>query len=485
MVKDLTLSGLSKALGFYYWTKNKISGEEFWSGEIYDIIREDPSSSFSIHEFTISFVHENDQHPFIEAIENYMEYQSPFEMEIRVRKKNGNYYWLQCKSADKINDTLCPKEHLIVFVDINAQKKYKMRYDENKFFYQESAEMTRTGGWFIDFEHKKTYWDRGTRKILEIGKDVKPTIKNGISFFAKGYRFKAMKHFLDCSLNGFPFHIEVKLNTSRGRTFWAIIIGRPIYQPSTRKIIGIRGVIQDIYELKIKEISIQKSMDIIASQNSRLYNFAHIVSHNLRSHSSNLELVSELFKGTNDPAEKDELFNTVTEISYSLNKTIEHLNEVAAIHTRINKKMERVQLSKTLQLVMASIKQIVMQEKAIIESDFSEVDELTYIPAYLESIMLNLITNAIKYKHPDRIPHIKIRSYRKGEKIRMEVSDNGIGIDLETFGSKIFGMYKTFHQADNAVGIGLFLTKNQIESLNGSIDVQSEVGTGTTFIINF
>ena len=126
-----------------------------------------------------------------------------------------------------------------------------------------------------------------------------------------------------------------------------------------------------------------------------------------------------------------------------------------------------------------------IREKAVVNTDFSKVEAINYIPAYMESIMLNLITNAIKYKHPDRSPIINIRTYTKNAKPVLEISDNGLGIDMDKFGDNLFGMYKTFHYNSDAVGIGLFITKNQIEALHGDIKVESEVNKGTLFRIFF
>jgi signal transduction histidine kinase len=103
----------------------------------------------------------------------------------------------------------------------------------------------------------------------------------------------------------------------------------------------------------------------------------------------------------------------------------------------------------------------------------------------LESIFLNLITNAIKYKQLGRKPVIFIQTYQQNDQSFMEVSDNGMGIDLEQYGEKMFGMYKTFHRNPDAKGIGLFITKNQVETMGGSISVTSTVNIGTTFKIKF
>jgi signal transduction histidine kinase len=103
------------------------------------------------------------------------------------------------------------------------------------------------------------------------------------------------------------------------------------------------------------------------------------------------------------------------------------------------------------------------------------------VPAYIESIFLNLTTNAIKYRDPEKEPTLTIQSYIEDQFIVLSVEDNGKGIDLERYGNKIFGMYKTFHGNKDARGIGLFITKNQIESMGGTIEVESEVGVGTKF----
>ncbi|XLS28934.1 PAS domain-containing protein [Flavobacteriaceae bacterium M23B6Z8] len=484
MSQVISLQRLSESLSLYFWIQDQNDGSESWSPDIFKIIGYGTSfPHYTLEEFVYSFVHESDQKKMLSAISCYLKDGNDFEFEFRLRKHNYEYHWLLCKSPGEIQEHMFPNTRFVWFRDINEKKKYQIRYEENKFFYQESAEMTGTGGWFVDFVHKKTYWDNGARRILENSKEFMPSIKLGLSYFTDGHRFNVMRRFISC-MHGQPFKIEVRMKTTYDREFWAILIGKPIYNEH-QKLVGLRGVIQDIDEVKIKELNIRKSMDIIASQNARLYNFAHIVSHNLRSHSSNLELVTELIDDATSPQEKDELFDTVKQISISLNTTIEHLNEVAAIHTQINKKPQPVDLGKALRTVTASINQIIHHEKATIESDFSSFNVIKYIPAYIESILLNLITNSIKYRHPDRDPHIKIKTFKKNDVYGMTLCDNGLGIDLDTYGKNIFGMYKTFHQKSDSVGIGLFITKNQIESLNGQIQVSSEVNKGTCFEILF
>jgi signal transduction histidine kinase len=105
---------------------------------------------------------------------------------------------------------------------------------------------------------------------------------------------------------------------------------------------------------------------------------------------------------------------------------------------------------------------------------------------YLESIVMNLITNALKYRRPGVPPVISLRTYTdRDDRVILECQDNGLGIDLEAHGKKLFGLYKTFHAGKDSHGVGLFLIKTQIESQGGYISVDSEPNVGTTFKVTF
>ena len=132
---------------------------------------------------------------------------------------------------------------------------------------------------------------------------------------------------------------------------------------------------------------------------------------------------------------------------------------------------------------MSALESNIESTHAKIEYDFSKAPEVNYIPAYLESILQNLLTNALKYRDPARTPVIKCSTEKDGNHIYLYFEDNGLGIDMERYGDSVFGMYKTFHNHPEAKGIGLFITRNQIEALGGSISLESKVNEGTKFTI--
>ena len=95
------------------------------------------------------------------------------------------------------------------------------------------------------------------------------------------------------------------------------------------------------------------------------------------------------------------------------------------------------------------------------------------------------MTNAINYREPSRQLRITIATKVEDNKLFMTFKDNGIGIDLEKNNDKIFGLYQRFHNYPESKGLGLYLVKSQVESMGGTISVESNVGKGTTFTIVF
>jgi signal transduction histidine kinase len=165
-----------------------------------------------------------------------------------------------------------------------------------------------------------------------------------------------------------------------------------------------------------------------------------------------------------------------------------HLNEVVNIQNPLLLESSKQNLHSYIRNVIYILDTQIKKKNAIINSLVSENIEINYNPAYLDSILLNLISNALKYSSPDRQPiiHIECKALpgnAEGHQWALSIKDNGLGIDLKNNGHKLFGMYKTFHGNADAKGIGLFITKNQIESMGGSISVESAPNEGTTFII--
>lgn len=481
MIEDKLIKNLIDNKKINYW--ELYNNTSCWSiGFLNSLGYQENDIKIKLDYFLDKLIHIEDRDTFRDNFFSLVDNSLTFKQLVKIKRKDGSFKEYHCISETEPEITKQKDSKIIVFQErkINTNDRVKT----NQFYFRETAEMTSTGSWYIDFLKRKSYWDLQTRKILEYPEEYMPSIKTALNHYQKSHQELANKCFLECGTEGKPFDVEIKMVTKNNREFWARAIGKPVFNDN-KDIIGVRGVFQDINTSKEKELNLQRTSNIVASQNKRLFNFAHIVSHNLRSHTSNLTLVLEFLNSIDDVNEKLELLKSIDDIAISLNETIEHLNEVVTIQTSTNKSKVSVSFDSTINLVKKSISQIIAKNNTTIHTDFSNLETIDYIPAYLESILLNLITNAIKYKHPDRSPLIYIKTYKDNSNAILEITDNGLGIDLEKFGHKIFGMYNTFHLNKDAKGIGLFITKNQIEALNGEITVESKVNQGTTFKIKF
>ncbi|CAM3511691.1 PAS domain S-box protein [Flavobacterium gelidilacus] len=247
--------------------------------------------------------------------------------------------------------------------------------------------------------------------------------------------------------------------------------------------VSLRGIMIDITKTKEIEKDLNTSFSLVKEQNERLLNFSYIVSHNLRSHTSNISSLISLIEITDDIEEKEEMTELLKLASNSLNDTLLNLNEVVSIQTNITLTVEKINLLNYVETTLAVLSgQIKTNNVTILNLVNNEV-EIKYNSAYIESILYNVISNAIRYSHKERNSIITIRYYKENESKVLEIADNGIGIDLLKNKNKIFGMYKTFSNSEDSRGIGLFITKNQVEAMGGKIIVQSELNVGTTFKI--
>lgn len=239
----------------------------------------------------------------------------------------------------------------------------------------------------------------------------------------------------------------------------------------------------------IQLLAYQKKQDELIKelnyQNRQLDDFAHLTSHNIRSPAVNIYTLISLLNENSSLDDYKMIFGKLTKVSQNLNETLNELIDVLQIKN--NRTIERGILSfeDVLNKVKESMQGDIMVSKAGISGNFEEVKTLNYPKSYLESIFHNLLSNAIKYRSNKRVPEIRLSTRIENEKVVLEVADNGLGIDMERFGSQVFGLRKIFHSKNNAKGVGLFMTKTQIETLGGSISVTSEVDKGSVFKVIF
>jgi signal transduction histidine kinase len=241
----------------------------------------------------------------------------------------------------------------------------------------------------------------------------------------------------------------------------------------------------DITAVMLLQHEVERASETIKAQNKSLMNFANIVSHNLTSYANNLKVMLAMFENAPDTAGKNEIFSYIKDISTGFKSTVDNLVEVVRAHNLSTVPMQEVNIHMYINKAIDVLRPQISTTFATVQNYVNPVRTIEANPAYMESIVMNLISNAIKYRHPGRHPHIEVSTYVVGNETILSIRDNGLGIDLDKHRKDLFTMYKTFHGNEDATGIGLFITKYQVDAMGGHIGVESTLGEGTEFRVYF
>lgn len=276
------------------------------------------------------------------------------------------------------------------------------------------------------------------------------------------------------------YQIEKRYFHKKGDIIWVLLSvslqphedGSPLYFISQ---------IVDITKRKEMLWEMDAITEIVKNQNEKLTDFAHIATHDIRSHLGNLSLITGFMEEEVEGIGNDGNFKMLKEALIQLETTLAHLNEVRKEEFCAQGNLKALNLNAFIVNVIYNINAIAKYEDCEIINDIDDSIQVLAVPVYLESVVLNLLTNAIKYSSNKRDSYIRLRSVINDGYIILEVIDNGLGIDLAKHGYKLFQLEQTFHQHKDSRGVGLFITKNHIEHMGGKIEVESRVDEGSTF----
>lgn len=346
--------------------------------------------------------------------------------------------------------------------------------------YKRAEKVAAIGTWEYDPHNNKQLYC--TENLYQIhGINPCELTLGGITELYEPEHQEVFQKALNTTLNeGKDFNLRLKIRRKTdGGVIWVRTRGEAIENG------GVRVIVQDINDSTHKNLDLKKSADLIQNQNERLQNFTQIVSHNLLSHSSNLRSISDFLSSNPDQDERETFVKFLGETTANLEDTLQELHDMIRVQSKIQLKRDKLPLEDCYNRALAVLRNDIRSTQATIDTDF-QIPDIIHVRTYLDSIIQNLVSNSIKYRHPDRKPKISIRSCtnEKG-KTCLEVEDNGRGMDMAKVGDKLFNLYKTFHHHPEARGIGLFITLNQVEALGGSIEVESEPGKGSIFRVIF
>lgn len=431
-----------------------------------------------------SLTHPNDLAKILEYIKSLDEGKiTEFSMEKRCITKTGEVIWVNLSVSQLFESNEKPTSHIAFVKDITERKEAEALIEKSQARFKSLIDTIDGIVWEYDLETKSSTFI--SKKIENLLGYLVEEYSESPEFWEDHIHPEDREFALALSAKENKNHVnhdyEYRMLKKNGEIIWVRDIINYVFENG--KPVISRGIMIDITIMKEAEKNLSNSLQLVTEQNKRLLNFSYIVSHNLRSHTSNIESIISLIESAESEEERNEMMQLLKSVSNSLDETMKHLNEVVNINTNINLVIKPLNLINYIDKTKEVLSEQILSNKVTLTTNIPEDATINYNSAYLESILYNLISNAIRYRHPQRKPIISINLYQQNDKTIIEVSDNGIGIDLVRNADKIFGMYKTFSSNSDARGIGLFITKNQVDAMGGSITVDSIPNEGTTFKI--
>ncbi len=423
--------------------------------------------------------------PYDEADLTY----NQIERQYRFHTKSRNVVWIRDVMRVIRDDDGLPKEIIATWVDITKQKNA----DDALRVSQEQLQISVDGS-------ELALWDwnikTGEVSINERWANIVGYTKAELSPISI-QTWDKLVHPEDAPIvqdiirrhvsNETPImEVEVRMRHKDGHWVWILDRGKVIEWDEDGAAVRFAGTHLDITQRKLLELEREQLLADVVRSNNELKQFSFIISHNLRGPLASMRGLLGLMREEPIPdGNLSELINGFETSTKQLTDTIQTLNEILVIRNTGALELKSIRFDDILKNVLDDHHYLTTGIEIDWDVDFDKAPSINFNEAYLHSIILNLISNAIKYRSPKRTLRMTIRTDIDEAGVVLRFSDNGLGLDVTHKKDSIFGLYQRFHSDIDGKGLGLYMTRAQIEALGGRIQVDGAVDQGLTFTIHF
>jgi PAS domain S-box-containing protein len=272
--------------------------------------------------------------------------------------------------------------------------------------------------------------------------------------------------------------------------FYAMVIDITDQVESRRQVEALNEELAAINEeLQATNEELSDTNQQLSRTNVDLDNFIYTASHDLRAPIANIEGLLQALNYQLPPsvANEDQVLPILGMMQGAVErfqKTINHLTDVTKLQKEQMQPTQTVDLAAVLEEVRLDLAPLMATTQAELRVEVGECPTISFSQKNLRSVLYNLLSNAFKYCHPDRPPQVLVRCRQAKGYAVLEVQDNGLGLDAGQQ-ARLFGMFQRFHDHVDGTGIGLYMVKRMVENAGGRIQIESQAGEGSTFIVFF
>lgn len=434
----------------------------------------------------IDLIHPEDQQKTNEVWSNALSTSRDYEVEHRIKSRDGNYCWFLSRGIPMKEDNKVIK-WFGASTNIHEQKinqeelqkaLAKLKESETKLL--DAQKLAHMGSFFFDILSNKVEWSEEIYRIFEMDPQQQALSFDGwLQHIHPDDREYLIKLIDDSTKGQYAMEAEYKIITAKNRIKYVATISQPVFD-GAGSVIKVFGTLMDITDRKLAQEKLEKTLKELERSNSELEQFAYVASHDLqeplRMIHSYAELLEKRYKGNLD-ASADDFLHFITGGAKRMQYLINDLLQYSRVTTR-GKPFEPVDCMEVLSIVMDNLHVSIRESDARISYDSLPVvsaDQRQFV-----QLFQNLLSNSIKFR--DRIvPEIHVGVEDKIHEWIFHVKDNGIGIDPE-FYDRIFIIFQRLHDREKypGTGIGLSVCKKIVERHHGRIWVESSLKNGTT-----
>ncbi|RMG26709.1 MAG: PAS domain S-box protein [Bacteroidetes bacterium] len=411
-----------------------------------------------------------------------------------VAYRNGeesNHYKIRYNPVNNSKKEIIGATYFIT--DITGEKVQQQKIEQQQLVLEEGEKIANMASWVWDVE--TNHIDYSDQLLKVVGLDAGEV--SGLSIFEKCLESRVLKADYNKVLFAIErarqqhgeWELEYRIQLPGGGVRWLKnkggiwlddqrVLGSTMDITAEKEAVLKVGRLNRRLKKKINELEEKKRE--LEKTNNYLDNFVHATAHDLRSPIANLNQIMELLFMTY--SEEEPIFSQLKSSVERLDRTASGLIEIIDAQRIENNSIKHICFDSCLRMLKEEMAETIAARNACMHAQF-DVASICYVAPYLESIMRNLFQNALKYASPQRKPIIQLHTMMEDGYVRLSVQDNGIGINLQEAGNRLFRPFKRFTDQAQGNGIGLHLVKSMVEKNDGKIEVISQPGAGTTFYV--